>query len=112
MTIRWLGVHRRLGADVVRGVVSPAAGTSLPKALRPVRVALCVYVFAFWFRISQRLFGFCGLLSPRATVLLCLDVLFGAGGLTRRLDFSCVCPGRVSAVLVVGAVLACLWLVP
>ena len=38
--------------------------------------------------------------------MLCLDVLFGAGGLPRRLDFSLVCAGRVHVVPTVGVVLA------
>ena len=43
--------------------------------------------------------------------LRCLGVISGAGGLPRRLDFSCVCAMQVPVVHVVGAVIFHLCLV-
>ena len=43
---------------------------------------------------------------------LCLGFIGGAGGLPRRLSFSCMCAARVPVAPAVGAVLLCFWLVP
>ena len=37
------------GANLGPAACVPGAGTSLPQTERPVRVAMCVYVFMFWF---------------------------------------------------------------
>ena len=57
---------------------------------------------------------FCSVLLLRhiAQAWRYLGMILGAGGLPRRLDFSCVCAGRVPIAPAVGAVLPYLCLVP
>ena len=72
-------------------------------------MCVCVCV-CDWARGVDR-FSFCLSCLVRPSVP-CLGFLKGAGGVPRRLGFSCVCAARVPVAPAVGAVPLCLCLVP
>ena len=91
------------GRRGARHGVLPAAGPGT--CWGGVRACVCLLTSM---PLHQQAYTRCsGLARPLAPALQCLDVFLGAGELPRRLVFSCVCAGMVSAAPAVGAVLVC-----
>ena len=93
---------------VGRGVLPAADGQTCSGGY----ACLCVYVCDQVRGVDRLSFCLSCLLRPSVPALPRLGFLTGAGGLPRRLGFSCMCAARVPVAPAVGAVPLCLCLVP